>query len=139
MQNLTEGQLTCLNGWPEGTAGYVEDEQLIMLVNMLCHRHGYETVCGLTTRLEAAWRKAATLDGITVEEALALEGDKEIIKLLHLLCKRHGYGRVGQLGGAIEQIWRDPILAARYWQEFHDTRMELLKGTYAYYAEEARG
>jgi len=86
---LSDDQLKCLNSWPEGTAGYVEDEQLITLMN--------------------------------------------------LLCKRHGYGRVGQLAQAIEQIWRDPEKAGKEWQDFRDTRMELLKGSMAFYAAKREG
>jgi hypothetical protein len=139
MDNLTEAQVKCLNSWPEGTAGYLDDEQLITLVNMLCHRHGYELVCGLGKRIEDGWRNKGQLSGLTEQEVLALGGEEQLSRLFYLLCSKYGYGRVGQLCLAIEQIWRDPVQGQKDWQEFRDTRMGLLKGTMAYYAARREG
>ena len=88
MNEITDEQLACLNSWPEGTVGHIQEQQLISVV--------------------------------------------------HQLCKQHGYGRMAQLVQGIEEIWRNPEEGGKKWQAFHE-RMELLKGTVAYYAAKREG
>lgn len=53
---LNDDQLKCLNSWPQGTTGHIEDEQLITLMNLLCKRHGYGRVSQLAQAVEEIWR-----------------------------------------------------------------------------------
>jgi hypothetical protein len=61
--------------------------------------------------------------------------DQKLVQLLNELCINHGYGRISQLVQALEEIWRNPEDGGKKHQEFHDERMELLKGTIEQFQE----
>lgn len=48
--------LDCLNSWPEGTRGYVQEQELISILNSLCKNHGYGRVPQLAASIEEIWR-----------------------------------------------------------------------------------
>ena len=58
----TVGELSCLNGWPEGTVGYRNDELLIMEVVQLCRQHGYGRVAQMVEGVHEIWRDPAAAE-----------------------------------------------------------------------------
>lgn len=48
--------LACLNGWPEGTMGHGQEQQLIHDLNGLCQVHGYGRMEQLMSAIEEIWR-----------------------------------------------------------------------------------
>lgn len=70
------------------------------------------------------------------EGTVGYYNEVQLIALVNDLCKKHGYGRMAQLVQGIEEIWRNPEEGGKKWQEFHDERMALLKGTIAHYQQQ---
>lgn len=62
--------------------------------------------------------------------------DKLLIEEMNKLCIKFGYGRISQLAQGLEEIWRNPEEGGKKWQDFHDERMELIKGTIEHYNED---
>lgn len=56
MDEISDNSLECLNSWPEGTAGYDIDAELISIINLLCKQHGYGRVPQIAASIEDLWR-----------------------------------------------------------------------------------
>ena len=52
----TMDELRCLNGYPEGTVEYTQEDQLITQMRELCILHGFGRVEQLMSAIEEIWR-----------------------------------------------------------------------------------
>lgn len=51
----TMNELRCLNGYPENTVGYTQEDQLITQMLELCNAHGFGRVEQLMSAIEEIW------------------------------------------------------------------------------------
>lgn len=52
----TMDELRCLNSWPEGTRGHLNDEELISNLFRLCKFHGFGRMEQLMSAIHEIWR-----------------------------------------------------------------------------------
>ncbi len=60
-KRVSHKDLACLNGWPEGTKGFLEEEWVLETLNALCKSFGYGRVPQLAKHLEEIWRDPAAV------------------------------------------------------------------------------
>lgn len=58
----TSEQLICLNGWPEGTLGHVQEQIVIGLLNHFCQEHGYGRIKQIVDGIHDLWRSPEMRD-----------------------------------------------------------------------------
>lgn len=55
MKTPTDAELSCLNSWPGGTNGYIQETELIHDLNELCKKHGYGRVPQVAQAINEIW------------------------------------------------------------------------------------
>lgn len=55
MSLLTNEQINCLNGWPEGTIGHVQEQIVIWTLNHFCQEHGYGRIKQIVDGIHDIW------------------------------------------------------------------------------------